>query len=57
MPHPKMSPEKMTYLWEDVPRELMQKAKAKGRAQDPPVSVKWVLVKLLQQWVDGSRRL
>jgi hypothetical protein len=52
-----MSPEKMTYLWEDVPRELMQKAKAKGRAQDPPVSVKWVLVKLLQQWVDGSRRL
>lgn len=53
----KNEPGEMKYLLENVPRDLMTRAKGKARAQDPPVSVKWVLIKLLEQWVNGRRQV
>jgi len=47
----------MKYLLENVPRALIAKAKIKGRQHDPPVSIKWVLIKLLEQWVNGQRHV
>src|SRR4029453_7501343 len=47
----------MKYLLENVPRDLIHRAKEKGRAMDPPVSVKWVLIKLLEQWGNGFRNV
>jgi hypothetical protein len=53
----KSDPGEMKYLLENVPRDLIHRAKEKARLQDPPVSVKWVLIKLLEQWVNGSRKI
>ena len=45
--------QEMKYLLENVPRELMAKAKTKARRHRIPM--KWVLIKLLEQWVNGDR--
>lgn len=41
-----------TYNWENVPRALIQAAIAKCKRQDPPVTLKWQLTKLLRDWVN-----
>lgn len=42
-----------TYMWEKVPRALIQAAIAKCRAEQPPISLKWKLIELLRDWVNG----
>lgn len=42
-----------TYNWERVPRQLLQKAMLKCRAQQPPISLKWKLIELLRNWVES----
>ena len=39
-----------SYLWERVPRQLLEDATAKARAMEPPLSLKSLLVKLLREW-------
>lgn len=43
--------ELQSYNWENVPRALIQAAIAKCRRQDPPVTLKWQLTKLLKDWL------
>lgn len=50
-------PAEMSYFLENIPRELLMRAREKARSLNPPVAVKWVIIQLLQQWVDGKRRL
>lgn len=40
-----------TYTWTQVPRQLVQDAIAKCRAESPPISLKWKLIQLLREWV------
>lgn len=42
----------ITYNLVQVPRQLIEVAKAKCRAQDPPVSLRWQLTKLLRDWLE-----
>jgi len=42
-----------TYMWEKVPRRLLQRAMEKCRAQTPPISLKWKLIELLTKWVES----
>jgi hypothetical protein len=45
-----------SYAWQRVPRQLLQDAQAKCRAERPPISLKWKLIELLEQWTypDGK---
>lgn len=43
--------DKHVYLWEDIPRDLWARAQAKAKAQSPPMPIKWVLLRLLAEWV------
>lgn len=43
--------QQMSYLWEGIPRELIEKAHTKCRRQIPPVTLKWKLYELLHAWV------
>ncbi len=43
-----------SYLWEQVPRQLIEDAKRKAKAQTPPTNVKRVLVGLLRDWTYAS---
>jgi hypothetical protein len=56
-PERKNTAAQTSYLLENIPRELLERAKTKARHLDPPVAVKWVLIQLLRQWVDGKRRV
>ena len=40
-----------TYLLRDVPRELWDRAQAKAASLRPPVSMRWLLMTLLEDWV------
>ena len=40
------------YLWDNIPRELIAKAKDKCRRQIPPISLKWKLIELLTKWIE-----
>ena len=42
------------YHWHGVPRELIERALAKCRAQEPPISLKWKLRELLEKWVSAA---
>lgn len=44
-----------TYNWAQVPRQLLEDAQAKCRAQEPPISLKWQLIKLLKAWTYEER--
>lgn len=46
-----------TYLWERVPRQLLEDATAKAKAMEPPLSLKSLLVKLLREWTYGKAKL
>ena len=46
--------ELQTYMWEKVPRRLLQRAFEKCRAQTPPISLKWKLIELLKTWVEAD---
>lgn len=39
-----------SYLWERVPRQLLDDARAKCKRQDPPVFLKFKLIELLREW-------
>ncbi len=39
------------YLFKDIPADLWTRAQEKGKALRPPVSMRWVLIMLLEQWV------
>jgi hypothetical protein len=39
-----------TYMWERVPRQLLDDARAKCKRQDPPVFLKFKLIELLREW-------
>jgi len=39
------------YWLKKVDADLLDRAMAKAKAHDPPVSLKWVLVHLLQKWI------
>ena len=47
--------DEMKYLLENIPRELMARAQTKARRRSPRVSIKRVLLSLLEQWVNGDR--
>lgn len=43
------------YILKNVPGELWDRAKAKAAASTPPLTLRWVLISLLERWapVDG----
>lgn len=43
----------ITVLLERIPRRLIEEAKAKCRSQVPPMALKWKIVELLQEFVNG----
>jgi hypothetical protein len=43
-----------SYLWDKVPRDLIQRAIEKGKQQTPPISLKWKLIELLRNWVEAD---
>jgi hypothetical protein len=43
-----------TYMWERVPRQLLDDARAKCKRQDPPVFLKFKLIELLREWTYGD---
>ncbi len=47
-------PDETLYLWENIPRELMDAAKVKMHAQTPPLTLKGLLTDLLAAWTYGS---
>ena len=44
-----------SYLWERVPRQLLEDATAKARSMEPPQSLKSVLIHLLREWTYSGR--
>ncbi len=42
------------YLLKKIPGDIWDAAKAKAAAQRPALSMRWVLIKLLEKWVEGS---
>jgi hypothetical protein len=51
---PRITPtHEKTYLLDNIPRELMTQAKTKARYNGVPL--KWVLINLLEQWVNDER--
>lgn len=58
-PTPRNQPNVMTYTWENVPRELLDRARAKiaeeARATGkPPLPLKWKLIELVRAWLDPA---
>lgn len=43
-----------TILLEKLPRQLIDDAKAKCKAEMPPMALKWKIVQLLKGWVYGE---
>lgn len=43
-----------SYLWERVPRKLLEDATTKCKQQEPPLSLKWLLIQLLKEWTYGK---
>lgn len=50
MPNP--NPKGKTYLLKGVPVDIYEAAQAKAAANRPPLSMRWVLITLLEKWVD-----
>ena len=42
--------EEMSYMLEKAPRRLLEDARKKCQTQDPPESLKYRILKLLQKW-------
>ncbi len=45
-------PTKKTVILQDVPRDLFDRALAKGRKQEPPIALKWKIIELVRAWVE-----
>ncbi len=50
----KNKPDEMAYLWMNVPKDLMARARAICDGQQPRIPLKLVLRHLLQTWVDRT---
>lgn len=46
--------DRQAYLWENIPRSLIQRAIEKGRREIPSVSLRVKLYELLKAWVDSE---
>ncbi len=42
------------YLFKDIPADLWIRAQEKGKALRPPVSMRWTLILLLEEWVAST---
>lgn len=50
-------PETLTLVLNEMPRDLIVKAREKGKSLVPPISLKWAVRLLLEDWVrDGKQR-
>ena len=47
-------PNEMTLNLEKIPRELVEAAKAKCKAEEPPVSLRWKVIQLLKWYAKSS---
>lgn len=47
--------DRQSFMLENVPRDLIERAIVKCRTQDPPVSLRWQLERLLKTWVDAPQ--
>ena len=47
-------PNTCDYLIHGIPLDLWTRAKAKAKALRPPVSMRWTLIMLLEQWVAST---
>ena len=43
--------ESAAYILKGIDRRLWARAQAKAQGNDPPMSMRWVLIKLLERWV------
>lgn len=39
------------YLLKGIPKDMYRRAQAKAAANKPPLSIRWVLITLLEKWV------
>jgi hypothetical protein len=51
-PRADTDPTRKTIILEGVPRDLFDRALAKGRAQEPPIPLKWKIIELVRAWVE-----
>jgi hypothetical protein len=42
------------YQLRNVPLDLWQQARAKAKAQQPPMSMRWIIMLLLEQWLRST---
>jgi len=47
------NPDTQDYLLKGVPRDLWKRAQAKAKAMKPPMSMRWALLLMLEEWVGG----
>lgn len=46
------NPNHQTYLLKGIPKDVYDRAKAKAAAHNPPLSIRWILITLLEKWVN-----
>ena len=46
-----MKPNETIYLLKGIPLDMYRRAQAKAAANKPPLSIRWVLITLLEKWV------
>ena len=52
MPRTKTPDDSAIYLLKRIPGPLWDRAKAKAAEHRPPLSMRWVLIQLLEKWTD-----